>query len=128
MALALRDGMKLTFERRGPCPRCNGSKVFRCWSHIANGRCFKCNGVGYTLTKRGALAADAWAASDRAETLAEITAGYRVQAGVSARWHTITSVEAITAENTGAWTVSPDGARVPCVGVRVTVRGSAVTP
>lgn len=32
------------------CSRCQGTKVFSCWSHVAGGRCFKCSGNG-TLAK-----------------------------------------------------------------------------
>lgn len=28
-----------------PCPRCTGSGYFNCFSHINNGRCFKCGGT-----------------------------------------------------------------------------------
>ena len=28
------------------CPKCNGTKSFRTWSHIAGGRCFTCSGNG----------------------------------------------------------------------------------
>lgn len=111
--------MRILFERAGPCPRCNGTKVFRCWSHIASGVCFRCAGRGYLLTKRGAKAAAEWQAADRAETLAEVAPGYRVQAGTSGKWHTITAVERIAVS--GAWSINPDGSRNELEGLHLTV-------
>lgn len=29
------------------CPKCGGARIFRCWSHIEQGRCFKCGGSGF---------------------------------------------------------------------------------
>ena len=29
------------------CHRCLGSKVFECWGHVYNGKCFACGGSGF---------------------------------------------------------------------------------
>jgi len=38
-----------------PCTRCGGSGHYS-WNQMTGSRCFKCNGAGVTLTKRGAAA------------------------------------------------------------------------
>lgn len=54
--VAVRNGMAAAFRlsaetvakevNGGNCPRCAGAGYFRGFSHIKNGRCFKCNGTG----------------------------------------------------------------------------------
>ena len=50
------------------CPKCNGTKSFRTWSHIAGGRCFTCSGNG-TILVRPSVAAAATQVAPRPEVV-----------------------------------------------------------
>jgi hypothetical protein len=43
------QSLGLQLWQKSTCYRCNGAKIFKCWSHVWGGRCFKCAANGYTL-------------------------------------------------------------------------------
>jgi len=43
----LKEGAGGKLYRKVECNRCVGSRVFRCWAHIEQGKCFRCGGTGY---------------------------------------------------------------------------------
>lgn len=108
---------KSTQIERTTCSRCGGSG--RMPFSVYNGLCFKCRGQGYTLTKRGAVA-NQYLRDLRSRPASELKAGDLIEAeyfsinGSSVRYFArISSVEVITADNCGAWSVKPDGTREP---------------
>jgi len=53
------------------CHRCLGSKVFECWGHVYNGKCFACDGKGGHYEKTAELVAKRARADKRAAAAAK---------------------------------------------------------
>ena len=104
----------LKFEREA-CGRCGGCGRYS-YCQMYGDTCFKCEGRGVVLTKRGALAA-AYVRELRSKPAKDVKVGDKVKFPHSSGYHTVTE---ISATDTTGWASMVNGIMTPVTAPKIT--------